>query len=100
MRIVIAGAGAVGTHLAKMLSEENENVVLMDEHEELVRPINFGDAAAGRGYTILDANGYRILVINAMGNVHVEPNLDSPFPFIDRVLSREEGRYDFSILDK
>lgn len=34
MRIVIAGAGAVGTHLAKMLSEENENVILMDEQEE------------------------------------------------------------------
>lgn len=34
MKIVIAGAGAVGTHLAKMLSEENENVILMDEHEE------------------------------------------------------------------
>lgn len=34
MRIVIAGAGAVGTHLAKMLSEEHENVVLMDEQEE------------------------------------------------------------------
>ncbi|MBQ5730366.1 MAG: NAD-binding protein, partial [Bacteroidaceae bacterium] len=34
MKIVIAGAGAVGTHLAKLLSEENENVVLMDEQEE------------------------------------------------------------------
>ena len=34
MKIVIAGAGAVGTHLAKMLSEENENVVLIDESEE------------------------------------------------------------------
>lgn len=34
MRIVIVGAGAVGTHLAKMLSEENENVVLLDESEE------------------------------------------------------------------
>ena len=34
MRIVIAGAGAVGTHLAKMLSVGNENVVLMDENEE------------------------------------------------------------------
>ena len=71
----------------------------MDEHKEIIRPINFGESAAGRGYTILDANGYRILVINAMGNVHVEPNLDSPFTFIDRVLKYEEGRYDFSILD-
>lgn len=34
MRIVIAGAGAVGTHLAKMLSVENENVVLLDDSEE------------------------------------------------------------------
>ena len=34
MRIVIAGAGAVGTHLAKMLSAENENVILLDESEE------------------------------------------------------------------
>jgi trk system potassium uptake protein TrkA len=34
MRIVIVGAGAVGTHLAKMLSSENENVVLLDESEE------------------------------------------------------------------
>ena len=34
MRIVIVGAGAVGTHLAKMLSEENENVVLLDESPE------------------------------------------------------------------
>ena len=34
MKIVIAGAGAVGTHLAKMLSVGNENVVLLDESEE------------------------------------------------------------------
>lgn len=34
MKIVIAGAGAVGTHLAKMLSVGNENVVLMDESQE------------------------------------------------------------------
>lgn len=34
MRIVIVGAGAVGTHLAKLLSVEHENVVLMDENEE------------------------------------------------------------------
>ena len=30
MRIVIAGAGEVGTHLAKMLSNEEQNIVLMD----------------------------------------------------------------------
>jgi metallophosphoesterase (TIGR00282 family) len=71
----------------------------LDETAEILRPINFGDSAPGRGYTILDANGYRILVISAMGNVHIEPVLDNPFGFIDRVLREERGNYDFSILD-
>lgn len=34
MRIVIAGAGAVGTHLAKLLSTENQDIVLMDADKE------------------------------------------------------------------
>ena len=34
MRSVIAGAGAVGTHLAKMLADERHDIVLMDEGEE------------------------------------------------------------------
>lgn len=34
MRIIIAGAGAVGTHLAKMLADERHDIVLMDEGEE------------------------------------------------------------------
>lgn len=34
MKIVIAGAGAVGTHLAKLLSRENQEIILMDDNEE------------------------------------------------------------------
>ncbi|MDR1810028.1 MAG: Trk system potassium transporter TrkA [Prevotella sp.] len=34
MKIVIAGAGAVGTHLAKLLSAENQDVILMDPDKE------------------------------------------------------------------
>ena len=34
MRIIIAGAGAVGTHLAKLLSREKQDIYLMDESEE------------------------------------------------------------------
>ena len=33
MKIVIAGAGAVGTHLARMLSNDRQNVVLIDPDE-------------------------------------------------------------------
>ena len=34
MKIIIAGAGAVGTHLAKLLSREKQNIILMDDDEE------------------------------------------------------------------
>ena len=33
MKIIIAGAGAVGTHLARMLSNDRHDVVLIDAHE-------------------------------------------------------------------
>lgn len=71
----------------------------MDENCEMLRPLNFGDSAPGRGYTLLEAMGYRILVMNVMGCVHIEPVLDSPFSAVERALAECEGRYDFSILD-
>jgi metallophosphoesterase (TIGR00282 family) len=71
----------------------------IEEERALLRPINFGDAAPGRGYTVLDVNGYSVLVINAMGVVNIEPRLNSPYGYIDRVLSDEAGRYDLAILD-
>jgi trk system potassium uptake protein TrkA len=37
MRIVIAGAGDVGSHLAKMLTEENHDIVLIDVVEDKLR---------------------------------------------------------------
>ena len=33
MKIIIAGAGEVGTHLAKMLSYENHNIIVIDKDE-------------------------------------------------------------------
>ena len=34
MQILIAGAGAVGTHLAKLLGQENHDITLMDEDKD------------------------------------------------------------------
>lgn len=40
MRIIIAGAGEVGTHLAKMLSNENHEILLIDTEETRLKPID------------------------------------------------------------
>jgi trk system potassium uptake protein len=39
MKIIIAGAGAVGSHLAKMLSNERHDIVLIDPDEERLRTV-------------------------------------------------------------
>lgn len=40
MKIIIAGAGAVGTHLAKLLSGENQDIILMDENESKLKKLD------------------------------------------------------------
>ncbi|MBR7011785.1 MAG: Trk system potassium transporter TrkA [Muribaculaceae bacterium] len=39
MRIVIAGAGEVGTHLAKMLSNEEQDIIVMDVDTKKLEPL-------------------------------------------------------------
>lgn len=39
MRIIIAGAGEVGTHLAKMLSNENHEIIIIESEETRLKPI-------------------------------------------------------------
>jgi trk system potassium uptake protein TrkA len=40
MRIVIAGAGEVGTHLAKMLSQSEHEIILIDSEGERLKPVD------------------------------------------------------------
>lgn len=40
MRIIIAGAGDVGSHLAKMLSSELHDIIIMDENESSLKGID------------------------------------------------------------
>ncbi len=72
---------------------------MLDNETRMLRPQNYPPAVPGHGYAILTRNGTRILCMNVMGRVHIEPTLDSPFTVIDRVLVREEGRYDIALLD-
>lgn len=50
MKIVIAGAGEVGTHLAKLLSNEDQDIILLDNNQER---LNLIDA----NYNLMTWNG-------------------------------------------
>lgn len=72
---------------------------MLENDKRLLRPANYPAEIPGFGYTILSAKGYRVLAINVLGRVHMEPPLDSPFAAVEKILAREEGRYDLAILD-
>ena len=96
-RLLLAGADVLsgGNHTMR----QRASLRILEENEALLRPINYGADAPGRGYTVLSVGGVRVMVICAMGNVHIEPTLDAPFAFIERALEREEGNYDLALLD-
>lgn len=96
-RLLDGGADVLtgGNHIL-----QNQSLAGMLENDKrILRPANYPDAAPGQGYTIVDGKGYRVLVGNLLGRVHMDPPLDSPFAAADRILSREAGAYDFAFFD-
>ena len=49
MRILIAGAGEVGRHLAKLLAREDHNITLMDADSERLQDLDMYDFMTSRG---------------------------------------------------
>jgi 2',3'-cyclic-nucleotide 2'-phosphodiesterase len=67
--------------------DQKEALVFIERAPKLIRPINFPPGTPGRGAALLEArNGARVLVINAMGRIFMDP-LDDPFAAVDRELS-------------
>ena len=72
---------------------------MLEASRAILRPANYPAGVPGCGYTVADLCGYRLLVINVLGQVHMEPTLDSPFEAVERILAREAGNYDLAALD-
>lgn len=70
----------------------------LDDTTSVLRPANYPDVCPGRGYTVIDVKGYRMLVINLLGTVFME-SVDSPFDKAERILEREKGSFDFAVVD-
>ena len=71
----------------------------LENDTRLLRPVNYPASVPGFGYRIFTVKGYRLLVLNVLGRVHIEPTLDNPFTAVEAVLRRENGKYDLAGLD-
>jgi 2',3'-cyclic-nucleotide 2'-phosphodiesterase len=79
-------AGIDAVTLGNHAWDQKEALVFIERAPRLIRPINFPAGTPGGGAAVIEAkNGARVLIINAMGRIYMDP-LDDPFVAIDREL--------------
>src|SRR5205085_2583251 len=67
--------------------DQREALVYIERAPRLLRPVNYPPGTPGRGATLVETrNGARVLVVNVMGRVFMDP-LDDPFAAVERELS-------------
>jgi metallophosphoesterase (TIGR00282 family) len=80
-------AGADAVTLGNHAFDQREALVFIERHPNLLRPVNWPRGCPGRGSALIEtASGARVLVMQAMGRVMIEPMLDDPFPAVAREL--------------
>jgi metallophosphoesterase (TIGR00282 family) len=80
-------AGADAITLGNHAWDQREALVFIERAPRLIRPLNYPPGTPGRGAAMIEAkNGARVLVINALGRIFLEP-LDDPFAAIERELA-------------
>ncbi len=85
-----------GNHSLRQLSCHT----FLEDEPYVLRPLNFPDMAPGKGYCIYSGLfGYRVLVINAQGQIYMNAPVDNPFVAVERLLNRLKGQYDFALCD-
>src|SRR5690606_33408686 len=76
--------GADAVTLGNHAWDQREALVFIERAPCLIRPLNYPPGTPGRGAALVTAkNGARVLVVNALGRIFMEP-LDDPFAAIDR----------------
>ncbi len=96
MALLDAGADVItlGNHAFGM----RDLYPILENSDRVIRPANYPPQAPGAGYTVQNVDGWKMLCINVSGRMYLDP-LASPFDTVDRILDREKGNYDFSVLD-
>ena len=78
--------------------QKKEMVEYIDENPYILRPGNYPKGTPGRGSVIFESFGVRVLVMNVLGTVYLDP-LDCPFRTVEAMLKEHEGQYDLALLD-
>ncbi len=94
-RIMEAGADVItlGNHTWNRI----QIGAFLDKEDRILRPANYAGRVPGRGFGIYQCQGLRLAVLNIMGRVDLNSNLDSPFKAANFHWSR--GGFDLMLVD-
>ena len=66
--------------------DKKEVLEFIDTAPDLLRPANYPSGVPGRGYATFEVRGgKKVTIINLMGRIFLDPNLDNPFRKFDEI---------------
>ena len=95
-RLISGGADVIttGNHVFKRFEAER----LLEDEPRVIRPANYPACVSGSGFSVFDTGTGRLLVINLLGLINMEP-LGDPFACADGILKENAGKFDYSFVD-
>lgn len=64
----------------------------------IIRPINYLDGTPGKGFRFFNVNNKKLLIINALGRVYMDP-VNNPFVIVRNAVNDLSGKADIIIVD-
>lgn len=113
--VVVNGENASGVGItpsqARRMLEHGADVITLGNHTwnriqigdflekepRILRPANYAGRVPGRGFGVYPCQGHQLAVLNLMGRVDLNPNLDSPFKSANFLL--RNNSYDLALVD-
>ena len=83
----LRAAGADVVTLRDHAWAQRDTLTHIEREPTLIRPINFSPGTPGRGANLIEGrNGHRVLVVNALGRVFMDP-VDDPFRAVEAAIA-------------
>ncbi|MDP1730455.1 MAG: TIGR00282 family metallophosphoesterase [Devosia sp.] len=83
----LRSAGADVVTLGDHAFDQRDTLSYIEREPTLLRPINMAPGAPGRGANLIEGrNGHRVLVVNALGRVFMDP-IDDPFRAVEAAVA-------------
>jgi len=91
-------AGAQVITLGNHAYRQKDGHGLLESDQRVIRPFNHSPDSPGRGWTVVEAAGMRVAVVNLSGSVQLQVDRN-PFSAIDDLLTELDGRADAVFVD-